>query len=238
MRESLHRGADHRWRADKGNPTGGEFRDTKPALSIHPLLSVRKSPGEVRRPADSSHTGNEAVERAINSNALGLDEKKLNEVAVDVRDKGLTREQLFLTLNKDFAPRNPIFAHNVESNSAQMGEKGQDNISFNRGFTLAYIFVDGTSEGGAPALGIRALELFKQARARPKTQDAFREACDHLLVSQTFLSEAFDKGLAGLPEGTDRDMARFGGGYYLIGALAAAEFGGMLTEAWFEPNTQ
>lgn len=51
-------------------------------------------------------------------------------------------------------------------------------------------------------------------------------AADGLLASQEALSRAFDEALAGMPEGTDRDMARFGAGITTLGAMTAAQLGG------------
>lgn len=169
-------------------------------------------------------------------NALNLDEQRLSQVASDIRERGITREQLIDIANRKLTEGNPLLSHIVGYASDDIQRNSGDVRSFNRGATLGLHLIDEASEGGAPVMGIGSAQLASRYRNQPPTLEDLRMAADGLLTSQETLSGAFDEALAGMPEGTDRDMARFGAGITTLGAMAAAQFGGTGTEMWFEPD--
>jgi hypothetical protein len=187
------------------------------------------------QPAARSSGG--AIDRlAYNPNALELNVNKLSTLAAGIRTNGLTRDQLLQIYNGKFIQESGLHSQVIGNQSDRIKSQGGDVRSFTRGVTLAYHLIDEASVNGTPILSPGSLQLMSEYSNRPETLEALREACDRLLGTQHPLSRAFDEALEGMPEGTDRDMARFGGGYFLLGELAAAQFGGTGTEAWFEPD--
>ena len=169
-------------------------------------------------------------------NALNLNEQQLRQVASGIREQGITRDQLIDIANRRLTEGNPLLSHVVGYASDDIQRNGGDVHSFNRGATLGLYLIDETSEGGAPVMGIGSAQLASRYRNQPQTLEDLRMAADGLLASQEALSRAFDEALMGMPEDTDRNMARFGAGITTLGAMAAAPFGGTGTEMWFEPD--
>jgi hypothetical protein len=167
-------------------------------------------------------------------NALNLDESRLRQVASGIRTQGITREQLIDIANRRLTDGNPLLSHVVGHASDDVQRNRGDVRSFNRGATLGLYLIDEASEDGAPVMGVGSMQLASRYRKQPPTLEDLRMAADGLLASQEALSGAFDEALAGMPEGTDRDMARFGAGITTLGVVAAAQFGGTGTEMWVE----
>jgi|GEM_PF-1560063 len=169
-------------------------------------------------------------------NALNLDEQRLRQVASGIREQGITREQLIDIANRRLTEGNPLLSQVVGYAGDDIERNGGDVRSFNRGATLGLYLIDESSEGGAPLMGDGSAQLASRYRNQPPTLEDLRMAADALLASQEALSGAFDESLAGMPEGTDRDIARFGAGITTLGMMAAAQFGGSGMEMWFEPD--
>jgi len=169
-------------------------------------------------------------------NTLNLDEQRLRQIASGIRQQGITREQLLDIADHRLTEGNPFLSHAVGYAGADVQHNGGDVRSFNRGAILGLYLIDEASEGGAPVMDLGSLELASRYRDQPPTLEDQREAADGLLSSQQALSGAFDEALMGMPEGTDRDMARFGAGITTLGVMTATLFGGSGAEAWFEPN--
>lgn len=170
------------------------------------------------------------------SNALNLDEQRLRQVASGIREQGITRERLMDIANHRLTEDNPLLSHVVGSAGDDVQRNGGDTRSFNRGATLGLYLIDEASEGGAPVMGTSSAQLASQYRNQSPTLEDLGVAANGLLTSQEALSGAFDEALVGMPEGTDRDMARFGAGITTLGAMAAAQFGGTGMEMGFEPD--
>lgn len=96
--------------------------------------------------------------------------------------------------------------------------------SYYGGARLAFFLVDGASANGAPVIdlvGLDAVEVYVDSFAG---LEDLRTAADSALVGQRTLSTAFDEALQGMPDGTERTMARFGASMVTIGLLAATQY--------------
>jgi len=155
-----------------------------------------------------------------------LNEQRLREVVSNICGQGLTRDQLSDIASRRLTAGNPMLSHLVGNAGDTVVESGGDARSFNRGAVLGLHLIDEASEGGFPEMGVGSIRLAAQYRTQRLALENVRTAADDLLATQDLLSGAFDEALAGMPTGTERDMARFGAGITTLGALASMHFGG------------
>lgn len=167
-------------------------------------------------------------------NALGLDEGRLRELASQIIEQGLSIGQLAEVYDGDLVVNNALFSIHVGYAKDIAVRGGQDRRSFNRGAALAYFLIGDSAPEGVPTMHTGGFGLASTYRNHPGTAEALGIAADGILSSQIALSEAFDASLAGMPEGTDRDTARFGGGIVVLGSMAALQCGGSGIEVQVE----
>lgn len=174
------------------------------------------------------------------SNALSLDEARLALTSRQIRDVGLTRDQLNAIYFGEQDRRNPLLIVWIDDTAQLQAEHmGLDGRSFRRGAALALYLISESSTvdrvssiEGIPFMGMDARIQAGTYLKQPPDSDALLSACDTLLDSQTELSRSFDEALGGVPEGTDSVAARFGGGVALLGVMSAAQFGGAHVEVY------
>ncbi|HSW99263.1 MAG TPA: hypothetical protein VLF71_05515 [Candidatus Saccharimonadales bacterium] len=112
------------------------------------------------------------------------------------------------------------------SDDVQRRGSASDPLSFNRGAALGIHLIGGSLGRGIPPLSVASEEIVSEGMRRFPALDGLRAAADGLLASQPALNGAFDFALPGMPDGTSRDMARFGAGIVALGVMAAVQVGG------------
>jgi hypothetical protein len=190
----------------------------------HGNFPAQRSGGEVALPVDAP-------------NALNLNEQWLREIASDIRQHGISRDELNDIAKRRLTEDNPVLSQFVGDSIDDVRRSGGDYRSFARGATLGLHLIDKALADGAPVMGVvGSVQLASQYRDQLGSLDEQKVAADDLLASQQALSGAFDEAWIGMPEDTDRAMARFGAGIITLGVMAAAQFGGKGREMWVEPN--
>ena len=157
---------------------------------------------------------------------LVLDEPRLYEVAGALAAAPITREQLRGMSAHELTRGNPILSYFFGYVRDSVQQIGADYVSFSRGGVLVLHLIGQASDSGvAPKMESGAMEFTSQYM-NPRTM---KTIADTVLAAQEALSSAFDEALAGMPQGTDRDMARFGAGVITLGLMAPPQFS---QEAW------
>ncbi len=168
----------------------------------------------------------------VSSNALHLDNTRLQELGHAIQDHGLTFDQLIEAGHgiNDEGIYTQFVGNSLDRIEVRIRqtthEDSPDMHSCISGALLAYVLIEGTQthDIAMDFGGVQAATTFREEH-----NETLLENLTAVPHTQQGLQLAFENALTGLPDDVNPALARVGAGATILGKIAAVEFTGGLT---------